>query len=588
MKLKGTVFIALLLSAFAFAALPTIKPTNAQTTKLYLHPSTITTNPPATFTVDLKIDDVTNLRAWDIVIRWDPDIIKLQDIEEGTFLNGSGQPTEFHHELFLEYELSAAGLIVTPNVGVSGSGVLATLTFKCIDTGDPFDIIFMSSLLIDKDNEYISHEAIGAHVITRSPVIKFTRTVTTDVSGQRATAVDPAPGDTVVFDGRLSYPQPKFPADIDRSGRVDVGDAGEVGSAWFTREGHPMWNPAADIDGSGRVDLGDAGLVGANWFVTGNKIVKWRWDFGDGTVIEGPGLRVVSHVYNDYSDEDGFTVNLTLTDNYGNSWSKTQQVRIWRDVAAIDVWPCYDDYLGMESVMNNDVMMPGTILFITAAYRNMGTLKQTYKAEIYLRNTETGETITLFTRTRSNVPPEGRSSLWFVPHYTYMGIEVNDPNLHGTLSSSELLMFVDYDEDGYYTWGGCERPIWDTDGSGNVTEGDIAIVEGFVIGAEDPDIGMPLTFDPLLKWFDSNGNGAADIGERVYYDMDEDGTVSDGDFYVWLEEYYYGVIYDVEIHEIPAGTYVMGLKVTAIMAPVDLDPTNDVFEYSAVFTVVNP
>lgn len=431
MKLKGTVFIALLLSSFALVALPATKPTNATTTALYLHPATVITDPPAIFTLDLKVDNVVNLRAWDIVIRWDPDIIRLQSIVEGPFLGTSGQPTEFLHSLYLEYELSAAGLIVTPGVGVTGSGVLATLTFKCIDTGDPFDVIFMESKLIDKNDNYIGHTATGSRIITQSPVVKFARKVLTDVSGQRVNDQDPAPGDTVRFDARASYAQPKLVADIDRSGRVDSGDLGALGFAWFKVPGMPGWSWDADIDMSGRVDSGDLGLLGQNWFKTGGRIVNFKWEVDGVVIAQGKDKSVIEYAFPDYSDEDGFTVKLTVTDGAGRSWYKTTQVLIWRDIAAIDCWPCYDWWLGDFPVMDGDEIELGTTLYITGAYRNLGTLKQNFVLTIYLRNVDTQETITIATLTRTNFAPAARSTLWTVyyvvdaPEGTYvMGIKV--------------------------------------------------------------------------------------------------------------------------------------------------------------------
>jgi hypothetical protein len=151
------------------------------------------------------------------------------------------------------------------------------------------------------------------------------------------------------------------------------------------------------------------------------------------------------------------------------------------------------------------------------------------------------------------------------------------------LSTDTQLMFVDYDASGVYDISYYERPIWDTDSGGTVTVGDIDCTAGAAILAGDPDIDATLTSDPALKWVDSNTNGAFDIGERVYYDYDDGDTVNAGDYYVWLESFYYGVVYDVMIAAIPTGTYQMFISVTSVQA--DLNSANDEFTYSPIFNV---
>jgi hypothetical protein len=414
-------------------------------------------------------------------------------------------------------------------------------------------------------------------------VVKSSRKVTTDVSGQRANDQNPAPGDTVRFDARESYAQPKLVGDVDRSGRTDLGDSNLIGTNWFKTEGTGMlWD--ADIDRSGRVDLADSNLVGANWFKVGGKIANFTWNFGDGTVVFGKDKSVVTHVFADYSDADGYTVTLTVTDSVARAWFKTKQVKIWRDFVAVDIWPCYDDYLGMDSVMPDDDMPAGTILFPTGAYGNFGTLKQNVTIATFLMNSATKANTTVVTQYVKNKGPDVKSNLWGVPYYTWTGIEINDPNMTEALATNPKLMFVDYYDTGTYDVGMYDRPIWDTDSSGNVTEGDIDVTAGALIEADDVDIDLPLTFDGNVTWVDNNANDAFDIGERAYYDSDESGTVNDGDFYIWLESFYYGVVYDLLICAVPTGSYQFVITVTS--AQPELDLTNNEFVYSPIFNVL--
>jgi len=593
MNKKSLMLVALLLASMV--AFMQIKPVKVSPgTSVYLSPSSITTDPVSTFTVELKVSDVSTLRAWDVLIRWDPRVLRFISATEGSFLNGGGAyDTQFLTTTIVGVRLAAAAsLMDNPPIGpygVNGSGTLMTMTFQCYDSGDPFDITIESSVLMGwppyllgdvnfngivnvgdvgllgaqwywtsqtpgfdrfrdlnrngiinvgdvgllgtnwfkSGGKPISHTTANAHVQNTFPVVRFSRKVLTDVTGQRATSVDPGPGDSVLFNATESYAQ------------------------------------------------------------GGASIVSYTWDFGDGniTTVATP---TIIHVFAGYSDYDGYTVNLTVTDSASRSWSKSVQVRIWRDLIAVDIWPCWDDYLGLVSVMPDDDLNPGAILFPTGAYRNAGTLKQSFVARVYMNNTATGDEVTVITRTRNNEAPGAKSTLWYIPHWTYTGIEINDPNMTQTISFDNMLAFVDYDEDGAYTVGGYERPIWDADNSSTVSVGDIDCTAGASITAEDPDLGLPLVVDTALGWVDSNTNGAFDIGERVYYDNDASGTVTGGDYYVWLEEYYYGVVYDVLIIEVPAGDYQFVISVTPTNPAIDLDPTNNVFVFSPIVHVIVP
>jgi len=63
-------------------------------------------------------------------------------------------------------------------------------------------------------------------------------------------------------------------------------------------------------------------------------IVNYRWDFGDGTIIEGSDK---SYVVREYTSTGEYKVTLTVTDDSGNTSSQTQIVRIGN--------PADDDYV---------------------------------------------------------------------------------------------------------------------------------------------------------------------------------------------------------------------------------------------------
>jgi len=424
MKIRGLWAIGVLVLAVVALA-PAIR--SSPETQIVLEYPTISPpiNPVTQFDINVAVYDVTNLHDWEVIVSWDPKIIRFVSVSEGSFLSDNAGPsgTEFTYNLHtLGHEIRIYGGIWDSGYSASGDGVLALLTFECYSTGDPFVIKATEHHLWQEGLVSISHTVVDADFYQTFPVTFFVRKVLTDVSGQRATDVDPAPGDTTRFDARYNtrtgkgcYAQPLLIGDVDRSGRVDVGDSGLVGTNWFKTEADPTLYWDADIDCSGRVDVGDSGLVGTNWFNTGGKIANFKWDFGDGTIVEGKDKSVVTHEYENYGI---YTVNLTVTDGSGNSWSTTQTVKIWREVRPIDVWPCIDDFppFGDLTVMPGmtppqDVLPWNGTIFITGGYINEGTLKQNFTVAVYAFNST--HEILLAQRVLENEPP-GSTPYWLL------------------------------------------------------------------------------------------------------------------------------------------------------------------------------
>jgi len=78
----------------------------------------------------------------------------------------------------------------------------------------------------------------------------------------------------------------------------------------------------------------------ASYDPDGGNIVSYAWDFGDDTT--GTGM-VVTHNYTAYRSAP-YMVNLTVTDDEGESWYLVQPLRIWRDITMSDLWPTLDDW----------------------------------------------------------------------------------------------------------------------------------------------------------------------------------------------------------------------------------------------------
>jgi len=112
--------------------------TDPDITLVYISPDRIDAEPQSTVSADIMIDNVTNLAAYEFKLNYSPDVIEINDIQEGGFLETTGRTLQV-----LEPQIdNAAGeasfgaftLGSTP-LGPNGSGKLATITFTTKNSG---------------------------------------------------------------------------------------------------------------------------------------------------------------------------------------------------------------------------------------------------------------------------------------------------------------------------------------------------------------------------------------------------------------------------------------------------------------------
>jgi hypothetical protein len=92
-----------------------------------------------TFQVDVFIEDVTDLSAWEVLFHYDPSVVKLTDRDVKMFLAASPGSDVFDPSETLPdggglYRLAAVDLAI-PHSPDSGSGVLARLTLQAVASG---------------------------------------------------------------------------------------------------------------------------------------------------------------------------------------------------------------------------------------------------------------------------------------------------------------------------------------------------------------------------------------------------------------------------------------------------------------------
>jgi len=136
--------------------------------RIYVDPPSVTgLNPEDNFTIDINVEDVTNLYGFDFKLGYDTSILDTTQIEIGTWLSG-GAECKFFSQIIpgdtcaIIKSVDAGGyvwVVVTllqPAAPVNNSGTLATITFQVTGTGvSALDLY--ETVLVNSDAIGISH-----------------------------------------------------------------------------------------------------------------------------------------------------------------------------------------------------------------------------------------------------------------------------------------------------------------------------------------------------------------------------------------------------------------------------------------------
>jgi hypothetical protein len=147
----------------------------AQSATVEVQPLSLTVNQSQTFSLDIKISDVTDLYAYQFEIGYDPLILQATSITEGSFLSGGGT-TNFTAG---DIDNTAGTISLTANTlqglisGVSGPGILATIGFGPSGIGSS-TVSLSNVLLLDSGLNEISASTGNGNVTVSSVPIPAT------------------------------------------------------------------------------------------------------------------------------------------------------------------------------------------------------------------------------------------------------------------------------------------------------------------------------------------------------------------------------------------------------------------------------
>lgn len=130
----------------AFLAAPA-----AATTTLSFSASPAVVQVGDTVSLDVRVTDVTDLYAFQFDVAFDPAVLQLSQMLEGSFLGGSGGATAFVAGAIdnLAGTVSfTANTLLGPGAGATGSGVLARLVLQATAAGSS-ELAFGNVMLLD-------------------------------------------------------------------------------------------------------------------------------------------------------------------------------------------------------------------------------------------------------------------------------------------------------------------------------------------------------------------------------------------------------------------------------------------------------
>ncbi|MGE5644757.1 MAG: cohesin domain-containing protein [Acidobacteriota bacterium] len=108
----------------------------APAAQLLFRPGTVQVQPGAIFTLQLDADNVRDLFSAPFHLKFDPQLLKLQEVKAGTLMSSDGQKIIFTRNILNDSGDATVNLNRLPgSSGVGGSGSLAVFTFQALKPG---------------------------------------------------------------------------------------------------------------------------------------------------------------------------------------------------------------------------------------------------------------------------------------------------------------------------------------------------------------------------------------------------------------------------------------------------------------------
>ena len=104
--------------------------------RLFFNPTSVQAAVSAPVTVNLQVENANDLFSAPIHLKYDPKILRLTNVRQGSVLNAGGQQVNFSENTQNDKGESAITFNRLPGTaGASGSGTLLTFTFQAVAPG---------------------------------------------------------------------------------------------------------------------------------------------------------------------------------------------------------------------------------------------------------------------------------------------------------------------------------------------------------------------------------------------------------------------------------------------------------------------
>ncbi|HUW47377.1 MAG TPA: dockerin type I domain-containing protein [Patescibacteria group bacterium] len=124
-------------------------------TAISVVPQLTSANLGQSFSINVTVSDVVDLYAWEIELSWNPSLLGTISVTEGSFLKSGGDTFFIYSWNDTQGHSLIDCTLIGQIVGVSGSGVLATVTFLVLGLGEtPLDL--HDEVLLDHNETQIA------------------------------------------------------------------------------------------------------------------------------------------------------------------------------------------------------------------------------------------------------------------------------------------------------------------------------------------------------------------------------------------------------------------------------------------------
>jgi len=186
------------------------------------------------FTIDINITEALDTWAWQFNLSWDPFVLNITNITEGTFLSQGVYDTSLAQDppvaIVINYTqgwaLVGNTLLEEPTIYPSGDGTLATINFTVLDTvpdlGNSILRLNETILILDDGETNYTHETEDGYFV-------------------------------------LCF------GDVNRNGKVDSSDLLDMSKAYGSDPSKPNWNSDCDLNNNNKVDASDLFNLSKNY-----------------------------------------------------------------------------------------------------------------------------------------------------------------------------------------------------------------------------------------------------------------------------------------------------------------------------------